>query len=438
MRASESQDHTSTELTEIAWLSAQNPDQEFHSLLHHINVGSLRRCFDKLDGKKALGADRVSKEEYGENLEANLEDLIQRMKRMAYRPNPVRQVLIPKEGRPGATRPLGISNFEDKLIQKRTQELLESIYDPIFLDCSYGFRPGLGCHDAIKALSDHLYKEEVEAVIDVDLTNYFGTIDHKLLEDMLSIKIKDKKFMRYINRMFKAGVLVDGDLKVSDEGVPQGSCCSPVCSNVFAHYVIDLWLEETVKPLMRGTIRVFRYADDLIVCCRYEKDAVRVKEALGKRLAKYKLSLNEDKTKTVLFSKRKRQQGVKQGTFDFLGLTFYLGKSQRGQYIPKVKTSSKRACSKLNKVTEWIKKIRNRKTLKEIWGTFCAKLRGHVGYYGISFNSRHVEKFLTIATRIVFRWLNRRSQRKSFTWDKFRLFIKRNPLPKAVIHHRLF
>lgn len=145
MRASESQDHTSTELTEIAWLSAQNPDQEFHSLLHHINVGSLRRCFDKLDGKKALGADRVSKEEYGENLEANLEDLIQRMKRMAYRPNPVRQVLIPKEGRPGATRPLGISNFEDKLIQKRTQELLESIYDPIFLDCSYGFRPGLGC-----------------------------------------------------------------------------------------------------------------------------------------------------------------------------------------------------------------------------------------------------------------------------------------------------
>lgn len=438
MRASESQRNTNTELTEIAWLSSQNPDQAFHSLMHHFNVGSLRSCFDKLDGKKALGADRVSKEEYGENLEANLEDLIQRMKRMAYRPNPVRQVLIPKEGKPGATRPLGISNFEDKLIQKRTQQLLESIYDPIFLDCSYGFRPGLGCHDAIKDVSDHLYKEEVEAVIDVDLANYFGTIDHKILEDMLAMKIKDKKFMRYISRMFKAGVLADGDLKVSDEGVPQGSCSSAVCSNIFAHYVIDVWLEETVKPLMQGTIRVFRYADDLVICCRYEKDAARVKEALGKRLAKYKLRLNEDKTKTVLFSKEKSRQGVKQGTFDFLGFTFYLGKSQRGQYIPKVKTSSKRASSKLNKVKEWIKGIRNRKTLKEIWKTFRSKLRGHVGYYGISFNSRKVEKFLMRATRIVFKWLNRRSQRKSFTWDKFRLFINRNPLPKAVIHHRLF
>jgi hypothetical protein len=255
---------------------------------------------------------------------------------------------------------------------------------------------------------------------------------------MLAMKIKDKKFMRYISRMLKAGVLADGDLVLSEEGVPQGSCCSPVCSNIFAHYVIDMWLEETVKPLMLGTVRVFRYADDLVICCRYEKDAERVKEALGKRLAKYKLRLNEDKTKTVPFSKKKSRQGIKQGTFDFLGFTFYLGKSQRGQCIPKVKTSSKRANSKLTKVKEWIKEIRNRKTLKEIWKTLCSKLRGHVGYYGVSFNSREVGKFLMRATRIAFKWLNRRSQRKSFTWEKFRLFINRNPLPKVVIHHRLF
>lgn len=178
MRATESQKETDTALAEIAWLSTQNSAQVYHSLMHHINVESLRRCFKELDGKKALGADRVSKETYGEKLQANLEDLIGRMKRMAYRPQAVRQVLIPKEGKAGATRPLGISNFEDKLVQKRIQELLESIYDPIFLDCSYGFRPGRGCHDAIKSLTEYLFKEEVEVVIDVDLANFFGTIDH--------------------------------------------------------------------------------------------------------------------------------------------------------------------------------------------------------------------------------------------------------------------
>lgn len=438
MRSTESQENTDTALTEIAWLSSQNPQQEFHSLMHHVNVESLRRCFDKLDGKKALGADQVSKDNYSENLEANLEDLIQRMKQMAYRPNPVRQVLIPKEGKPGATRPLGISNFEDKLVQKRIQEILESIYDPIFLDCSYGFRPGRGCHDAIKDLTSHLYKQEVEVVIDVDLANFFGTIDHQILKDMLAMKIKDKKFLRYITRMLKSGLLVGKELVMSDEGVPQGSCCSPVMSNIVAHYVIDMWLEETVKPLMLGTVRIFRYADDLVICCRHEKDATRIKSVLGKRLAKYKLNLNEDKTKSVSFSKIKSRQGVKQGTFDFLGFTFYLSKSQRGQTIPKVKTSGKRIRSKLIRVKEWIKQIRNQKPLKTIWKTFCAKLRGHVQYYGVSFNSKEVETFIWKAERIVFKWLNRRSQRKSFTWDKYMLFIKKYPLPKAKVCHSLF
>ena len=258
----EPQEKTRTKLTEIAWSSAHNPQKVYHSLMHLYNVESLRGCFEQLDGKKAVGIDSVTKMEYGEKLQENLENLINRMKRMAYRPAPVKLVLIPKEGKPNATRPLGISNFEDKLVQKKTQEILESIYDPIFLPCSYGFRPGRGCHDAIQDLYNYLYKEEVEIVIDVDLANFFGTIDHKILGDMLGIKIKDPKFLRYINRSFKAGVLTQGELSISDEGVSQGSICSPILSNVFAHYVIDTWLEETVKPLMAGKIRIFRYADD--------------------------------------------------------------------------------------------------------------------------------------------------------------------------------
>lgn len=277
MRSTESQEITRTELSEIAWLSAQDPNREFHSLIHHFNVESLRSCFDRLDGKKAIGVDRVSKDEYGGNLRVNLEALIARMKRMAYRPQPVREVFIPKEGKLGAIRPLGISAFEDKLVQKRMQEILESIYEPLFLDCSYGFRPKRGCHDAIKALRTYLNDEEVETVLDVDLSNFFGSIDHQMMLDTLRTKIRDKKFLRYVSRLLKAGILSKGELRMNEEGTVQGSCTSPVLANIVAHYVIDIWLEETVAPLMNGPIRAFRYADDLVICFRYQKMRTELK-----------------------------------------------------------------------------------------------------------------------------------------------------------------
>lgn len=438
MRAPESQENTDTALAEIAWLSANNPHQVYHSLMHQINVDSLSRCYDRLDGRKAVGVDQVSKTMYGENLTVNLEDLIARMKRMAYRPGPVREVRIPKEGKKGATRPLGISNFEDKLVQKRMQDILESIYEPLFFDFSYGFRPRRSCHDAVRDLRAHLYKEEVGVVIDVDLANFFGKIDHEIVKDMLGMKIKDSKFMRYITRMFKSGVLADGELSMSDEGVVQGSCCSPVISNIVAHYVIDTWLEETVKPLMKGTVKAFRYADDLVICCRYEEDARRIKAVLGKRLAKYKLELNEEKTSMVSFSKRNFRRDIKQGSFEFLGFRFYLGMTLKGATIPKVKTSGKRFRSKLNNVKTWARKIRNKIPLGEIWKTFCAKLSGHVQYYSVSFNTKMVAKFIHETRKIIFKWLNRRSQRKSFDWNKFILFVKKHPLPNAKVVHRLF
>lgn len=430
--------YADTELTKIAWMSAQDPQQEFHSLMHHFNVESLCRCYHKLDGGKAIGADGISKINYGENLQENLIELVSQMKRMAYRPGPVRQVQIPKEGSPGATRSLGISNFADKLVQKRMQEILDSIYEPIFLNCSYGFRQNRNCHDAVRDLLDHLYRNEVESIIDVDLANFFGTIDHQLVEEILCKKIKDTKFLRYVKRMFKSGLLAEGELKMSDEGVVQGSCASPIIANVFAHYVIDTWIEDTVKPLSAGKVRAFRYADDLVICCEYTKDAQRIKEALGKRLAKYKLRMNGEKTRMVKFSKTKVRRGEQQESFDFLGFTFYLGKTLRGRVTPKIKTSGKRLRSKLKKVNEWARDVRNKKSLGEIWKTFRAKLLGHVQYYGVSLNCRSVEAFLTTAERILFKWLNRRSQRKSFNWDKFRLYTARYPLPRAKVMSRLF
>jgi len=438
MRTAESQVYADPELAKIAWLSSQNSAQVYHSLMHHINAASLRSCFEKLDGQKAIGVDKISKEIYGSNLKSNIEDLLTRMKRMAYRPGIIRQVLIPKEGKPGATRPLGISNFEDKIVQKRVQEILDSIYEPIFSERSYGFRPRRGCHDAIKALKDYLYEEEVETVIDVDLANFFGTIDHQILMEMLKIKIKDTKFLRYISRMCKAGVLAEGELIVSEEGVAQGSCCSPALSNVVAHYVIDMWIEDTVKPLTTGKIEMFRYADDLIICCRYERDAIKVKTALAKRLAKYKLKLNEDKTKLVSFSKNKSRQGIKQEKFDFLGFTFYLGRSRAGRVIPKLKTNGKRFRSKLKRVNEWARSNRNKWPLRQLWKTFCAKIRGHVQYYGVSFNTEMVSKFVHAAKCIMFKWLNRRSQRTSMDWEKFDRFRLKFPLPEVKVYHKLF
>ena len=406
--------------------------------MHHINETSLRECFYQLPGGKAVGADGITKADYATNLDENLKDLIGRMKRMAYRPGPVRRVLIPKEGKPNATRPLGISNFEDKLVQKMMQRMLESIYEPLFLDCSYGFRPGRGCHDAVRALNHHLYRNEIQTVIDIDLAGYFDSIEHEHLIAFLRMKIRDERFLRYVIRMLKAGVLSEGELTVSDEGVPQGSICSPILSNAFAHYVIDEWFSDVVKEHCAGKVELYRYADDAVICCQYESDAKRILRSLVKRLEKYGLKLNEEKTRFVSFSKRSYVQGVKQEAFDFLGFTFYIGRSKKGIPIPKVKSSGKRLRSKLKRVNDWARRVRSRYRLPKIWRIFCAKLEGHIQYYGVSFNVSHVQKFLHLAKHILLKWLNRRSQRKSFNWETYLRFMEENPLPRARVCHSLF
>lgn len=355
---------TETKLKRIAWLSERDPNKEYTCLMHHFNEESLKGCFYQLDEKKAVGIDKVTKQDYAKTLDENIKELLMRMKRMAYRPGPVRQTMIPKAS--GGMRPLGISNFEDKIIQKMTQKVLESIYEPIFKRSSYGFRPNKGCHDAIKALHNYLYKTEIETVIDVDIKGYFDNIDHKLLENMLRQKIKDPRFMRYIIRMFKAGILTKGELKINQEGIPQGSMCSPILANIFAHYVIDIWIEEIVQPYLKNKIAYFRYGDDMLICCHNREEAKRIKRALEKRLAKYKLTLNKEKTKLVSFSKRAYTRGEKQGTFDFLGFTFYFGKTQKGNTIAKLKTNGKRKRAKLKNVNRWAKEIRNKYPLPYI------------------------------------------------------------------------
>jgi len=429
---------TETKLLRISNLSREDHKLEFNWLMPHFNKESLMCCFNELSGKKAVGIDKKTKEEYGAQLEENIEDLISRMKAMAYRPAPVREVLIPKDGQKGKYRPLGISNFEDKIVQMMAAKVLEAIYEPLFLDCSYGFRVGRSCHTAIKDLSTHLYRNQCEVVIDVDLSNFFGTINHEKLVKLLRMKIKDERFVRYIVRMLKAGVLSDGELRKTDEGSPQGSIVSPVLANIFAHYAIDVWFEMAVRRHSKGKVALFRYCDDMVICCEYKHDAERILKALKGRLDRFSLKLNEEKTKVVSFMKRHYDRGVKQGNFDFLGFTFYIARSRKGRVIVKLKTSSKRMRVKLRNVKYWIKKNRHTAKMKILWQKFCIKLQGHIRYYGVSFNSNTVSSYCLKAVRIFFKWINRRSQRKSITWAKFSLFIARFPLPKVKVCHPLF
>jgi len=385
MRSIESQSETATKLERIAWISAKNSTKTFAQLMHHVNVDSLQECYKLLDGSKAVGIDTVTKVAYGKQLGDNLQMLVSRMKQMAYRPAPVREVRLPKETL-GEYRSLGISNFEDKIVQKQFQRILESIYEPIFKDCSYGFRQNRSAHDAVRALYKHLYRGNVRMVIDVDLASYFDMINHKMMEEFLKLKIKDKRFLRYINRMFKAGILTKGELKITDEGVPQGNILSPVLANIFAHYVIDMWFENTVKSHCRGEVELYRYCDDMVILCQCEKDAHRIKIALAKRLDKFKLQVNENKTKLIRFSTWTKDRS----SFDFLGFTFYWGKSQKGHKILKLRTSGKRMRSKLKKVHRWAKFMRHKADTVTIWKCFCRKLQGHIRYYGVTHNMKQL------------------------------------------------
>ncbi len=424
-----------TKRARIRQRSAENPRLVFTQLMHHFSERNLWQWFQELSGRAATGIDGISKAAYRENLEDNLKQLHQRLKTMSYRPRPVRQVWIPKDGQPNKLRPLGIGTFEGKIVEKGLQQIFEAIYEPHFYDCSYGFRPNLGCHDAIKALRRYLYEEPVREIIDLDLSNYFGSIDHELLMSILSEKIQDQRFLRYIRRLLKAGIFDKDKFIVTDEGVPQGSVCSPILANIFAHTVLDNWFEKTVKSHCKSKVALFRYADDAVICCESRHDAQRIRRVIGKRLAKYKLKLNEDKTHVVRFDRNQRR---KSGVFDFLGFTFYLGLSKQGLTIPKVKSSSKKLRVKLKRVNQWCKENRSKFRLRELWDTFRTKLRGHIQYYGVSFNARAVDYFVKKSVFIFLKWMNRRSQKRSMTYERFKYYMHIYPLPRARICHKLY
>ena len=422
-----------TQLIRIAELAQSNPEMTFTSLAHLLSENALIQCHNELDGNKASGIDRTTKAEYAQNLEGNIAELVRRLKKKSYRPQPVRRTYIDKAGSK-EKRPLGIPAYEDKIVQRGIAKILNAIYENDFLDSSFGFRPKRNCHDALKVLNVYIEKRFTSYIVDADIKGFFDNVDHKWMMEFLRHRISDPSLLRLIARFLKAGYMEEGKKFESDKGSAQGGLISPILGNVYLHYVLDLWFEKVVRKQCQGQAYIVRYADDFVCCFQYKKDADHFYDALQRRLKRFNLDLSTEKTKVISFGCFAQnvcnQKGIKKPqTFDFLGFTHYCSKSKDGRFRVKRKTSRKKVQSKLKKCKEWLKVNRTKGT-EVILDHIKRSLTGYYNYYCITDNVREVSNYRFQVTKLLFKWLNRRSQKRSYTWEKFNLLLKRFPLPK--------
>jgi group II intron reverse transcriptase/maturase len=392
-------------------------------LFHHVyDEDNLRACFDSLDANKATGLDGVTKHEYGQNLEANLQDLSNRLKRMGFRPGAKRRSYVPK---PGTTkgRPLGISNLEDKIVEQAVKRVLEPIYESMFEASSYGYRPRSSPHKCLDVLGRTIQQKYVNYVVESDVRSFFDKVNHKWMVKFLRHRIGDERIIRLIQRMFKSGFMEDGLVHASEEGVPQGSILSPLLSNVYLHYALDLWFSRRFLKQCRGQAYYFRFADDFVACFQYQADASSFETQLPNRLEGFGLEVAAEKTRCIAFGrfarKQARQRGQKPAEFTFLGFTHYCGKTRNGDFKLKRRTSRKKLGQSLRKFSEWSKKARRTMRKGEMLRSARCRVQGYLNYYAITDNSDRCNYYVHRVKRILFKWLNRKSQRKAYTWEGF-------------------
>lgn len=436
MTAALNEENMSPKLMKVAEVAKRDSSARFYSLAYLIDEDMLARAFHRVRRGAAVGVDGVTKGEYGRGLGEKLRDLRGRMKAGTYRHQPIRRVHIPKES--GKTRPIGIPSVEDKIVQGALMEVMNAIYEQDFLDCSYGFRPGRGAHDALRVLDRAAYKGEANWVLEADIKSYFDSIDRKELAEMLQRRIADGALMRLVGKCLRAGVLEGEQYSEPEYGTPQGSVLSPLLGNIYLHYALDEWFNREVKPRMKGAAHLIRYADDFIVAFERKDDAERVMEVLPKRLGRYGLELHPDKTRLVPFRPpRHGGEGGRPGTFDFLGFTAYWRRTRNGKWVPQLKTRCGRLRRALKAVAERCRSHRH-DSVKDQHATLCSKIQGHINYFGVNGNYRSLAALVHKAERIWFKWLNRRSQRASKTWEQFQDMLRDFPLPRPRIVVRLW
>lgn len=410
----------SNEIIKISNIAKQH--QEVDTVMYAFNKESLKQSAKKIAGNKAVGIDNVTKAEYIEKLNENTETLVNNMKKMTYKPKAVRRVYIPKIGS-NKMRPLGIPAFEDKIVQDIMTQILNAVYEPMFEEFSFGFRPGKDCHQAIAYLDKMLHKEKVNYIVDLDIRGYFDNIDHDKLIEFIRYRISDEVFIRYVKRFLKSGILEQGKLLSTEKGTPQGGIVSPVLGNIYLHFVLDMWFEQIVKKQCVGYAGIVRYADDSVACFEKKEEAEKYLASVKTRLGRFGLEIAEEKTKIIEFGRfaqrnRKRRKEKHPETFEFLGFTHYCSTGRKKEFRVKRKTSKKKMRAKVQETKQWLKKRMHCKVSETI-RQLNIKLIGHYRYYGITDNIEGLRKFYEIIYNMLYKILNRRTQRNKYSKLKF-------------------
>jgi group II intron reverse transcriptase/maturase len=420
----------SPELVKVAERAKRHPDQRILALAHLIDEPALERAYRSLRRDAAVGVDGVTLEQYGGQLAANLQALRARMKAGQYRHQPIRRVNIPKEN--GATRPIGVSTVEDKIVQGALREVLEAVYEQDFLDCSYGFRPGRSAHDAIRRLNEVVMRGHANYIVEADIVSFFDKIDRKILMEMLRGRVADERLMRLVGKCLHVGVLDGERVLEPSEGTAQGSSLSPLLGNAYLHYVLDVWFEREVRPHLRASSALVRYADDFVLCFEHADDAAYVWSILEERFKTFGLTLHPKKTRSFAF--RPPSQGGERGgaTFDFLGFTLHWQRRRTGTWGVAFRTRGARLRRAINAATEWCRGHRH-DAVEEQHRALTRKLVGHYNYFGVNGNGRALQNLRYAVTRAWKKWLSRRSQKARMTWKRFNELLRAHPLPAATI-----
>lgn len=419
----------------------ENPTMRFTSLMGMLfNIEGLFASFDRQPARKAAGVDGIRKDAYAVGVEGRIADLSARLRRMGYRPQPSLRVYIPKAN--GGTRPLGIPSFEDRIVQDRLSQILQTIWEPEFRDCSYGFRPGRSAHDALRRVTEIITTQGTQWVVEADIKGFFTNVSHDHLARFLEHRIGDPCFVRTIKRFLIAGVMEDGQFSASESGTPQGGLVSPVLANIYLHYVLDWWFEGVYAPSCRGRAYLVRYADDYVCCFQDEADAKRFMSVMTERLASFNLEVEPSKTTLIRFGSQANGNSEQDGrsrpaTFTFLGLTHYVGTSRKGNFVVGRKTEGKRVTKKLKELGLKLQRLRTEGG-KAMVQYVRQHLQGHFNYFGVSGNSRSIHAYRYHASSVLFKWLNRRSQSTSITWERYYQLLREGLLPKPRIIHNLY
>jgi RNA-directed DNA polymerase len=430
-------DECQTPLSRLTELAKEDSARRFYSIAHWLTPRALYEAFKDLRKDASAGVDGVTYQDYQKELGRNLQDLWERVKSGTYRAKPLRRVYIPKEDGK-SERPISIPALEDKIVQGATVFLLSAIYEVDFLDCSYGSRRGRNAHQALDELDRVLFRESIASVLELDIKSYFDSIVRQHLVEMIERRVSDGSILRLIGKWINVGVIDEGRLLKTEEGVAQGQVISPFLANVYLHHVLDRWFEDEVKPRLKGKAFLVRYVDDAVLCFQNADDAQEVLKVLDKRFSNYGLTLHPEKTRLVKFGRAALDEAARMGkapdTFDFLGFTHIPERSRRGFYRPGVRTMKKRLRRGLKEVGRWCKRHRH-EPVRNQQETLNAKLRGHYQYYGRASNFRHLWGFYYVVRQTWRKWLSRRTRGTPMSWDTYQTLLSRHPLLKPKITH---